>query len=768
MLFCYRCLCLLCFLLFANNARLFAQVAPRSLDSKLQIHSAKIFCDTLPAEWGTRGILLTWQYDLQGGERQNLLTARARIELRYQPRPKAKPVQIYQDTSQMLVLRTGSNQQAQLFIPFRLLPLKGGDFYDKGSIQLSLVLPRLVEWQSSDIAFEQPMRCQIDLNLTAAAVKEQLAAYDADQNYPASLPDPYWQLAYSAGGKPIFVAPTQIDNYNVQAVRTFAYVLQREQLVLQFFDEDGRQDSLLARVEIPACTGDASYTKTALQVGDIKELSYTLQYQQLTQQPITVYARKGEREGKEGVLFTVDYNLARHFQSEQAVVGFSLLDGDGNRLPPPQRIEAASSSSPTPDSIFQVDLRGRWAFFVPAAYWNNNTKSVEFSILTTQGQRADATPCVLLEPIVFDAPPVQLAKVELQGEATHADKLGIVLTLSYTLRDDIGTGDELQMYLRTASEKALLSAFVLPNAKPLELSASPAVPVYVQAQPEGRGKLSLFVPYEAMDTGALRFSAQWHGESSFVVCDTALQFVLPVYKRLANINISNTGDYSVQNDYGRVVQITYRMPAKYQKNSRLQVRVWRGEQEVDNYHVSGCDSCRRSFALPRDTGAIELVLPYRFYAASDSVRVQVWVNQANDANNTLSDTLLYVGQLSSIFPVECYTISTKKLQIDANALTPQGASPWALELAVGSQRLYTRPLPESGKYNGDLRARFDAEFCAHRDDKITLTAINTQAEEGAMSKRILLYSSKSEEAGKHVKVNKKYPIAGASWRVKRK
>ncbi len=772
MLFCYRWLCLLFCFICANNSPLLAQSLPRSLDGKLQIHSATVFSDTLAADWGTRGILLVWEYSLEGDARQSLRAVRARTELRYQPRPKAKPLQIYQDTSQMLLLRVGKNQRAQLFVPFRLLPLKGGDYYDKGSIQISILLPKLMEWKNSEIAFEQPMRCQMDFDLLSAAVKEQLRAYDPDQNYPASLPDPYWQIIYPQAQKPIFAAPTQIDNYEATPVRTFAYVLQREQVLLQFFDEDGKQDSLLASIELPPCTGDAVFRKTAQQASEIKELSYTLQYQQLTQQPITVYARKGEREGREGVLFTVDYNLARHFQQEQAVVGFSLLDEDGNRLPPPRRTEAASSSSPTPDSLFQLDLRGRWAFFIPATDWNNATKSVEFSILTVQGQRADATPCVLLEPIVFESAPVQLAQISLQTDVVQANQLGFSISFAYALRNDIGSGQELQIYIRPASQKPITTAFLLPTTQPLSLSSSAALPAYTRLQPNGSDSLRIFVPYSAIDTGKLQFSAQWHGESSFFVLDTMLQFKLPVYKRLANININNTGDYSVQNDYGRVLQIAYRMPANYKDNSRLQIRVWRGAEEIETYQIVNCDTCRREFAMPRDTGAIEIMLPYRYFSAADSVSAQIWVSQANDPTKILSDTLLYTGRLSALLNVECYQIQTKKLRIDPKALTTTGESAWQLELAVGSQRLYTRPLPQADGYPAALRARFDAEYCAHRDDKISLTAINTQADEVALSRRLSLYNAKQgdllKEQSGHLKISKKFPLTAAAWKLRRK
>jgi hypothetical protein len=751
---------------FFHSALVLAQA--KALTKKMTIHKVQAQVDYYQPTLDTRGILLEWHYSLSPTGKQQMRTTPVHILLRYESGL------IYADTSQLIILRCNKQQRASVFIPYRLLDLRGGEFYESGRIKMRLVLPDIMSWECDTLAFEQPQRCQLDIDLSTAAVKERLEAWDKQEMGANALPDPYWAVFLGKSTRPAAVSVPVENSFAFSSEAKTIFLLQSDSIFLRFFDEDGRSDQLLADIALPACTGDATLRRFGEMQGEVKNLNYTLQYQQLTQQPIMLYTQQTEHNGRKGVRIDVDYNVSRNFKGQIGKINFVFLDND---LQPVEMTDVnpipathSGEISPALDSFCLLNTRARWSYFIPYHAWNNNIKQIAFYMFTNKGQRATATPCILLRNIVFEQP-LRYAHLRVQENMRFQGVVGIGLTFAYSVREDYPDTESLFLSLRYPNGNPVTSIYRLfsPPQQPLLLDA-PRKSDYGMVQrfagDNRRDSMSFFVPYSALEQEELQFSAHLHGEIPLVLQpDTLVRLKLPPLQRDVKLNIVLASDFAVQNDYGKVLQVAYKIPIFLKNRCQIHVAVQRQGQEHQRFRFVNCDTCRNIFTPTQDTGAVEIVLPYRYLSPKDSLHVAVWICYKGNAQKPLSDTLDYHVRLLDDIGTNSFVLEPNRLWLDRNGLprdTLQASMGWNLSLYVGSQCLFNKPLAPRTRYTSAMLAQFRSEFTAHREDKIRLIL----TKQDSIRRQVELYKGKFSDLRKtrqRIDIRQKFPIAHIRW-----
>lgn len=721
----------ICFLLVA---KLGAQI--KVLNKKLEIHTARILRDYYHSGQDARGLLFQWTYSLKPTGKQQMISTPLQLVIR------GEGGVAYRDTSQLIVLRCNVQQRAEIFVPYRLLELRGGENYASGSIKTELNLPNILNWQTDTLSFEQPLRCRIELELINAMVKEQFEAYDPSELAENNLPDPYWGLFLGRSSRPVAVSPTLSNSFSIESANLAITALQSDSIWLRFFDEDGRNDKILAQIALPACIGDASFRHFGQMQQDIKGLTYTVHYQQLTQQPIMLFARKTEHKGLQGVRIDVDYNVSRSFRDQAGKINFVFLTENREivELSSIEPIAAQENSelSPPLDSFCALNTRARWSYFVPFYAWNNEIKQIAFYMLTPKGQKATATPCILLNSIAFEQP-LRFAALKFEENHLLDGMKGVAIRFDYEIIANYPNIEALYFAIRQPNGAAIPYIYKLNGNNTTAVQLPPAVssPYGLALQLSGQENpmnLGFFVPYAGLNEGKIQLLAQLQAAQPLqLLADTVLNFKLPPPSNEVAINIVRAGDFAVQGDYGRVVQVAYKVPKYLRGKCQINFAAYKEGQDFARFRIGSCDSCRQRFSLPQDTGAVEIILPYRYLAANDSIQLRAWVSLSQNQKHSLSDTLNYRGQLLADIATQSYSLKAAKIQLDEankndslinNSLTSNSS----LSLWVGTQCLIRQPLKD-GKYKlADLN-EFSSQFTAHRQDRISVILIDKNGKE---------------------------------------
>jgi hypothetical protein len=391
-------------------------------------------------------------------------------------------------------------------------------------------------------------------------------------------------------------------------------------------------------------------------------------------------------------------------------------------------------------------------------------------MFTQKGQRATATPCVLLRNIVFEQP-LRYARLRVQENMRFQGVVGIGVTFAYSVREDYPDTEALFLSFRYPNGAPVSSIYRLfsPPQQPVLLN-SPQESPYGMAQrfagDNRRDSMSFFIPYSALEQEELQLSAHLHGANPLVLQpDTLVRLKLPPLQRDVKLNIVLANDFAVQNDYGKVLQVAYKIPIFLKNRCQIHVAVQREGQEHQRFRFVNCDTCRNVFTPTQDTGAVEIVLPYRYLTAKDSLHVSIWICLKGNAKQPLSDTLDYHVRLLDDIGTTSFVLEANRFWLDRNGLprdTMQASMGWNLSLFVGSQCLFNKQLTPHTRYSAALLAQFRSEFTAHREDKIRLIL----SKQDTTRREVLLYSGKFSDLRKtrnRIDVRQKFPVAQMRW-----
>ena len=756
-------------LFFILSSCFYALQAQSSLSNKFNINNSKIEYKSFYEAQGTGGILLQWQYTLACGNGNAILTQPIQVSI------LQKGKVIYSDTTQLSVLRCGATQKAQYFIPYRLLDLIDGEQYVAGSLDLTLVIPDYLYWQTSELNFKQPYRCRLDFELSNGAVKTKFDSWDKGEIGKAALPDSYYGIYLGNANTPIALSKTQTDTLALAHEKFSTYVLTSDSVYLKFFDEDGRKDELLANIQLPTCIGDATFNKYGEMYADIKELSYTLTYQQMTQQPIMMYAYKSEHEGIKGVKIDVDYSVSRSFKDQLGKINFVFLDADKNIIDvhkvQPIAATHGSKVGPQLDSFAVLAQRERWTYFIPFYAWKNEVAQIAFYMLTKNMQKATATPCILLQPIRFSEP-LQYANISIEENLRLLNISGMRVNIDYRISEDFPSVDGFFLRIKQGDENLQGVYRIFNNGqKPVLLSdlqksnKGDALRFSAENNPD---KISLFIPYAMLAQETMTIGAHIESLTDIeVIKDTTLQIKLPIVGKEVKVNLGNVSDFALQNDYGKVIQVTYQVPQFLSQQTKVHVAVKRNGELIDKFKIINCDTCKnQALNVEKDTGAIEIMLPYRYFQSRDSISVETWITHKASAKRTLSDTVIYKTRLPQNLGTTDYAIIPDILQVDQNALPVNGGenTVWNLSIWLGSEQKINKPLIANKRYTAAELKNYETSFSAHRRDKISIFV----TKQDSTARQALIWRGDINQLKKDnykIKVEKKFPIWKTKWLV---
>lgn len=742
--FANKCVCII--LLFIGiHIQLTAQT--HLFDKQFTIHQFKIDTAVQRADFGTRGLLLTCDYSYL---RSDITFVPALITLRLRQRDQI----IYTDSATIVPIRAQANASFQLFIPYRQINLSP-DYYD--DIALELLIPNIAAHKQQSIKFTQPARYRVELALTNAEVKEKLREWDAKETAPNWRPDPYWTLTSNEGIIPLQQSEYQVNTHKYKSTTVDFFILQNETLYWTFYDEDGSEDTRLARVALPPCVGDAQFPAYAEMIDDIKELAYTLNYKQLVQQPITIYVKTDANvQQRVGVQLDVDYHLSRTYRGTRGRMEFSFFDKNGQRLDV-QGLLPTSKAMPRLDSLLVLDTRGKLSYFVPFYMWNNDIQTIEFAFVTLEGHRAKSTPYILQKPVAFE-PAVSWAQLDVQENFQLQGASGVLIKAHYRVQKEINTyskllsifngSSSLQIYLLQGNSMKLLS-----NQQWLTL------------KPAAHDSLAFFVPYLGMSRETpLTFGLylQPDGHKIPLLADTTLLLHSPARLRDIAIDVDKVSDYCLENDYGKVVEFRYKVPLFLREQTQIRLIATRNGRPFDQIRVLGCvNPC----ALGQDTGSVRVVFPYRYLQPNDSISLQIWAEDA--AGKAFSDVVRAGGRLPEVVNNQELVFKISKLHIDKKVRpkdSTQLTLPWVYTVRIGSQTLEERALLAREHYNGIEKNSYELSAVVHREDKIAvgLTKQDTSQRFNTWWKGDF---DRLHQLGYTIKVENKHPLDAATLHI---
>lgn len=757
----------LLYLIFSFTvSSLFAQA--ESLNAKFKVNNPKIEYKSLYEPQGTGGILLEWQYTLSCSGNSNMVTTPIQVSI------LQKGKLVYSDTTQMMVFRCGSQQKAQYFIPYRLIDLIDGQQYEPNSLQLVVVAPEYLYWQTDSLKFKQPYRCRMDFEISSGSIKTKMQDWDNEEYGEAALPDPYYGIFLGKGVLPIAVSKVTSNSYALGKEKLSTFVLMSDSVHIKFFDEDGRKDELLASIAMPTCIGDANFKKYGEMQDNIKELSYELTYQQLTQQPIMLYAYASDYKGLKGVKIDIDYSVSRTYKDQLGKINFLFLDEnkDPISISGIQAIEATYGGNigPKIDSFSMLKQRERWTYFIPFYAWKPEVNMIAFYMMTSNSQKATATPCILLNPIKFSEP-LQFANIKIEENLRLNNIAGIKLDINYKVSDDFNSLDGFYVQL-TQDKEPLQGVYRLFNngQQPLllselqESSRGKALRFSADNNPE---KISLFVPYAMLAEEKFKLNAFVQSNINIdVIKDTTINVTIPMTGKDVKVNLANVSDFALQNDYGKVLQVAYQVPQFLSQQTKMHIRVKRNGEEFNKFKIVNCDTClHQSLSIGKDTGALEIMLPYRHFQSRDSIQLEAWVTHKANAKRGISDTIVFKVRLPQNLGTLDYTLTPELMQIDQNALPTNGATEtgWNLSIWLGSEQKINKALLPEKRYTKSILEQYKTSFSAHRRDKITIIV----SKQDATSRQNILWRGDLNQMKNKKKlkvlVEKKFPMWKSKW-----
>ena len=677
---------------FAN----FANAQWQLTNPDLQLKDTQINPDYTDTLTGQKGIFISLNYEYKPAKNK-LLSSQIRVKL------KQNNQLIYSDSSQIWLFNPKKSQTLDLFIPLVQIRLAAGWY----KTELEIDAPQVANLLTT-VEFIQTSRYKADILLDVGEIKPQLREYDPKENPRNWLPDPYIGIFLQNASQPIYKTRVFENTYLIDKQQFSFYLPPNAKVEMRVYDEDGEADTLLGRVELPPCVGDADFNYSAAMFGDCKGFFYQLYYQQLILQPINLYAKIYDYQGQKGVLLTSKYDLARTYTTQKSRLNFVFYNEKGEILPTENIIPLPNS--PRLDSFIQPLTRGEWQYFLPFHSWRNATYKIALQLNPEIGEPINSTPCVLSQPIVFDNP-VRFARIYTQENQSFQQVKGVFIHIEYALNPDLQTYQMLEVAFNTENKN--LQIYKIEGEK-----YQPAEPIFVQNQPAIKAKLQFFVPYAGMKKRELltiHCGAKTAKTSRpvYIIADTLFNLQAQNSQDVALI-LKKIDDCVVNGDYGKQFFLQTKVPFFLKNKLQLKITATKNGAVFSQYKPFKL--LENGYLISSDEAA--LLFPYRFWQGRDSLSFSMVA--VDMEGNELSPVLSYQYRLPEVVNTVQMRVEINQMRINPKKL-PKDSSQraWAtLQFYTGGDMLSQNPLPALVNIPRAELKKQTVSFWAHREDKL--------------------------------------------------
>lgn len=706
---------ILCFFSF-SYIQLYSQT---SLDPNLSLRNFKFEQQVYDVNRGTTGFVFSYEYFYQS-DTKSLISISNDIRL-YKNGQK-----IYTDTSSFVALRTNAWATTKTFIPYRKLDLNGGWHQDLSFVYHA---KEAIKW-STMLSFDQPNRCLIELDIQTGSIKQKLKQWDKGANPIEWLPDPYSVLTTGLGTIPVYTTNSIKNSYSIDSQKLKFYILEHEQLHWAFYDEDGMVDEDLGKLALFDAHGDFEKVFRGQMFGNIKGLTYVFSKKLQQRQPISIYANPILYKDREGVEIIVEYNLAEAYKGEKTIPSLTFRTKDSAVVDIPYLYNLENTTAL--GQPFTLDRQGRLSYFIPFYAWNNNIYKIECSFELEDKSTTQSAPRLLYTPIVFDKY-ISYTIFEIEEYKKYMGVTGLKIQLGYQVKDINRYSDLEILFLADSVKETAFHIYQLDkygNAKIVEQQSM------LIKQPKARDTLEFFVPYQTLKTRQIRVEMSMIPDMKVeLIAANSPELIRPTSTNDAALSLSNALPIFNQGDYGQVFSLKSNSPQFFLNYSRLNIHVQQNGKEYTDYFIHTNNTKGDSLVLVKDTGSIDIVLPFRHLRAKDSIRFSCFVSDLK--GYPMSDTIQAVWRAPSDLHNKRVSIGLEKMVYSKDAIPENQKgknTKWQYQVFVGSKRKMNKALVK--EFRGkDIRDKFRRTFKVHREDLIQIKLVHSKTE-----REVLLWS----------------------------
>ncbi|MCP4439313.1 MAG: hypothetical protein GY810_10270 [Aureispira sp.] len=691
--------------------------AQSALDSNLHVRDFHFEHNVYDESKGTKGIVFSYEYFYPS-------TSNFLVSIPNDVRLYKNSEEIYIDSSSFVTLRANAWAKAKIFIPYRNINLEGGLH---NNLSFAYNANKEIKW-FSNISFNQPNRCLVEIGLQEGSVKRKLKQWDQGANPIEWLPDPYAVFYTNKGTTPFYRMPLIKNNYTIDTQKLKFYILEGEILHWAFYDEDGVVDQPLGTLTLFEASGDFEKLFRGQMFGDIKGLTFSFSKKLQVRQPISIFVDSSSiHKDRKGVGIRIEYNLARAYKGEQAIPQLIFKDKAGSIIDVPY-IYSLNETAILGQKV-KLDIEGQWDYFIPFYAWNSNIYKIECPLNIENKATTQSAPRLLYNPITFDKY-VSYTLFEVQENKKYMGASGLYVQLGYQVTD-INRYSDLEI-LFSSGYDASTPFHIYQLHKNGSAEIVKTKPLRIK-KPKAIDTLTFFVPYQTLKTD------QIHAELSMIpdmkiklFSGASSKIEKPKNSNDAVIQLAKTLPVFKEGDYGQVFSLKSTTPKFFLSYSRLNIKVQRNGKDYKNYIIHTNNTESDSFLLVKDTGTIDLVLPFRNLIGKDRIDFSCFISDLK--GYPMSDTIKESWQANGDLHNKKVSIGLEKM-VYAKGAIPESLkgknTKWKYQIFLGSQRKMTKTLVKNFK-GKDIRNKFRRTFKIHREDLIQIKLVHSKTEREVM------------------------------------
>lgn len=691
-----RTILLLCalFYLFSSASPTLAQKPIEVKDADLRTGKIRWTPDYTHQKTGEIGMHFSWSYYYKGRKAPDSLKTKFLLY-------SADEDSLFAQTNLISKLRSRRWSRFEAFIPYRKIDLPA----DTHQLRLRYEVEHLVRMDTAT-SWIQPQRYLVTVKMEeGASVKEKLGYWDTGGPMEWA-PDPYWKLRLGKTGLVLYKSAVTENSFTLPSDSLTFFALEKEQpFVLEFWEEDPDQDTLLGVYEMPKVEGDVLQIFKGRMFGDMKLLSYSMSRKNLAPHPVSfnILPNYSYKE-RSGFRVNVIYELSKAYLGEMGTPNLIFKNKAGETL----NISGilALNDSPPLNQRMPLQARAQLDYFIPYYVWNDSTYTITFALTDRSGRNLTEIPNLIqVEGREF----VREQSFTYKEQARYLGATGLRLKLNFKVRE-LPSYSPFEFRFYDEKRRPIKSRMyqIINDTTYEEVTHSKNWQMQVQEEEE----LEFFIPYPDLEDRVLLAEVDAVPDVKVpIIRGQTLQLQRPDSLKDIQIQLQSVKEEMQEFSYCQVFQYNLEVPRFYLKRAQWKLQVYKNDSLFSGYYVisdcvEGLDG-----SLQKEEGFIRIAIPLRKLRAQDRIELRHRVVDSN------SYPLSEVVQSNWQAPDE---IDLARLQFIPRRLRIKGKPEETVgyDLRIGTESIVKAAIPKP--YKRRQHTDLHGESVVHKKDQIII------------------------------------------------
>lgn len=678
--------------LFFSIGQLLAQSPVEVRDANLRTGKIRWADNFTNEATGEIGMRFSWSYYYKGKEAPDSLNSHLLLY-------SADNDSLFAQSDFLPALRRRRWSRFEAFIPYRALDLPA----DTQQIRLRYEVENLLHMDTATL-WVQPQRYLVTVKLEeGASVKEKLRYWDTGGPLEWS-PDPYWKLRLGKEGKVIYTSPVAKNSFTLPADSVTFYALEEEQpFVIEFWEEDPGQDTLLGVYEMPKVEGDVLQVFKGRMFGDMKLVSYSMSRKNLAPHPVSfsIFPNYSYRE-RTGFRVNVLYELSAAYSGEIGKANLLFKNKAGELLEVPGVLPI--DDTPPLGTDMPLQARAQLEYFIPYYSWNDSAYTITFALTDKSGRNLTEIPN-LIE--VKGREFVQDKQFSFQENAKFMGATGVRMQLRFKVRELPAYAPFEFRFLDKKRQNSKSRIYEILNDTTYE-------EVYVHgpwrervAEQETR---SFFIPYPDLKDAVILAELDAVPDVKIpILRGQTLQLKRPETLDDVQISLQKSEMTMEELSYCQVFSFDLKVPRFYLERANWKIEVLRNDSLFGDYYIlSDCLESSEGM-LQKESGFIRIAIPMRKLRPNDQIKIRQFV--LDDKDYALSEVMENTWQAPAEIDLVRLDFAPKRLRIRGRPEETVG-----YDLRIGTESIVRAAIPKP--FRARKHKRMQASSVVHKKDRI--------------------------------------------------